>query len=223
MGTTHRLQLVCSARILALLVGSRAFSRLYRRCIARLKRSPRGGLELTAELGNEIELVHSLIVSRVPAVGKFQYDAGMLQVGEPMPDVTLEGETGPVRLRDRLGKTLVVYFYPKDETLGCTIEACSFRDQYEDFVAAGADVIGVSNDDAASHAGFKAHHKLPFTLLTDPGGKLAKAWGVSGRLLGGRVTFVFDKDGNCKHRFDSRLRFGKHVDQALDIVKRLAA
>ena len=214
---------MCSARILPFLVGSRTLARLDRRRITCLKRSPRGGLELAAELGDEIVLVHPLIVARVPAVGKFQYDAPMLQVGEPMPDVTLEGETGPVRLRDRLGKTLVVYFYPKDETLGCTIEACSFRDQYEDFVSAGADVIGVSNDDAASHAGFKSHHRLPFTLLTDPGGKLAKAWGVSGRLLGGRVTFVFDKDGICKHRFDSRLRFGKHVDQALDVVKRLAA
>ena len=141
-----------------------------------------------------------------------------------MPDVTLVGESGPVRLRDRLaGKALVVYFYPKDETLGCTREACSFRDAYEDFVAAGADVIGVSRDDAASHAGFKAHHRLPFTLLTDPGGQLAKAWGVKGALgMPGRVTFVFDKSGVCRLRFDSTIRFGKHVDDALAEVKRLA-
>ncbi len=141
-----------------------------------------------------------------------------------MPDVTLVGETGPIRLRDRIGKTLVVYFYPKDETFGCTAEACSFRDQYEDFVAAGADVIGISRDDAASHAGFKSHHRLPFTLLTDPGGQLAKAWGVKGALgLPGRVTFVFDKDGIVRHRFESMVRFGKHVDEALDVVKKLAA
>jgi peroxiredoxin Q/BCP len=145
-----------------------------------------------------------------------------MKVGDPMPDVTLEGETGPVKLRDRVGKTLVVYFYPKDETYGCTIEACSFRDQYEDFVGAGADVIGVSRDDAKSHAGFKSNHRLPFTLLSDPGGKLAKEWGVTGSLLGGRSTFVFDKSGVCKHRFDSRIRFGKHVDEALEVVKRLA-
>ncbi len=149
----------------------------------------------------------------------------MLEVGEPMPDVTLTGESGPVRLRDRLtGKALVVYFYPKDETLGCTVQACSFRDQYEDFVAAGAEVIGVSRDDSASHAGFKTHHRLPFILLTDPDGQLAKAWGVKGRLgLGGRVTFVFDKTGVCRHRFDSTLRVGKHVDDALKVVKQLAA
>jgi thioredoxin-dependent peroxiredoxin len=142
-----------------------------------------------------------------------------------MPDVVLVGESGPVRLRDKLaGKALVVYFYPKDETLGCTTQACSFRDQYEDFVAAGADVIGVSRDDAASHAGFKAHHRLPFTLLTDPGGQLAKAWDVKGLLgLGGRVTFVFDQDGICRHRFESMVRVGKHVDDALRVVKSLAA
>lgn len=142
-----------------------------------------------------------------------------------MPDVTLIGESGPLQLRDKLdGKALVVYFYPKDETFGCTIEACSFRDAYEDFVAAGADVIGVSRDDAASHASFKEHHRLPFTLLTDPGGKLGTSWGVTGNMIsGGRVTFVFDKGGILRHRFDSKIRFGKHVDEALDVVKRLAA
>lgn len=148
----------------------------------------------------------------------------MLNVGDPMPDVTLQGESGPVRLRDRLGKTLVVYFYPKDETYGCTKEACSFRDQYEDFIAAGAEVIGISRDDAASHASFKARHRLPFTLLSDPGGTVGYAWGVKGELgLPGRVTFVFDKQGICRHRFESLIRFGKHVDEALEVVKRLAA
>jgi len=102
----------------------------------------------------------------------------MLKVGEAMPETTLVGENGPVQLRERIGKALVVYFYPKDETYGCTKEACSFRDSYQDFVDAGADVIGVSRDDAASHAGFKEHHRLPFTLLTDPDGKVASAWGV---------------------------------------------
>lgn len=141
-----------------------------------------------------------------------------------MPDVSLVGDAGPLRLRDKLaGKALVVYFYPKDETFGCTLEACSFRDSYEDFVASGADVIGVSRDDAASHAGFKAHHRLPFTLLSDPGGTLARAWGVKGTIVtSGRVTFVFDKAGICRHRFDSQIRFGKHVDEALEVVKRLA-
>jgi peroxiredoxin Q/BCP len=146
-----------------------------------------------------------------------------LSAGDPMPDSTLVGPDGPTKLRDRIGKPIVVYFYPKDETYGCTKEACSFRDQYEDFVAAGAEVIGVSRDDAASHAKFREHHRLPFTLLSDPGGGVATSWGVRTvlGLIPGRVTFVFDKQGVVRHRFDSNLRFGKHVDEALEIVKTL--
>ena len=145
-----------------------------------------------------------------------------LNAGDPMPDSTLVGPDGPLRLRDRIGKPLVVYFYPKDETYGCTKEACSFRDQYEDFVSAGAEVIGISRDDAASHAKFRDHHRLPFTLLSDPGGSVASTWGVRSTLgIPGRVTFVFDQQGVVKHRFDSMLRFGRHVDEALEIVKTL--
>jgi peroxiredoxin Q/BCP len=147
----------------------------------------------------------------------------MLDVGQPMPETTLVGDSGPVKLRDRIGKALVVYFYPKDETYGCTKEACGFRDAYEDFVAAGAEVIGISRDDGKSHTVFKQHHRLPFTLLSDPGGSVGYQWGVKGNLgLPGRTTFVFDNQGVCRHRFDSLLRFGKHVAQALDVVKRLA-
>ena len=146
-----------------------------------------------------------------------------LKPGDPMPETTLVGPAGPLQLRDRVGKPLVVYFYPKDETYGCTLEACKFRDEYEDFVAAGAEVIGVSRDSAASHEQFKAHHRLPFTLLSDPDGKVAKAWGVRGMLgLPGRVTYVFDKAGVLRHKFDSMVRFGRHVDEALEVVKRLA-
>ncbi len=79
-----------------------------------------------------------------------------------------------------------------------------------------------TRDDAASHASFKQHHRLPFTLLSDPRGKVAEAWGVSGGLIPGRVTFVFDKTGVCRHRFSSAIRFGKHVDEALAVVKTLA-
>jgi peroxiredoxin Q/BCP len=151
-------------------------------------------------------------------------DMADLQPGSAMPETTLVGPDGPVQLRERLGKPLVVYFYPKDETYGCTVEACKFRDEYEDFVAAGADVIGVSRDSAESHAQFRAHHRLPFTLLSDPEGRAAAAWGVKSAFgLPGRVTFVFDAAGTLRHRFDSMIRFGKHVDEALDVVRRLAA
>ena len=145
-----------------------------------------------------------------------------LRAGDPLPDSTLIGPAGEVKIRDRIGKALVIYFYPQDETYGCTIEACGFRDQYQSFMDAGADVIGVSRDDASSHEKFKTNHRLPFTLLTDPAGKVADAWGVKPYLgLAGRVTFVFDKAGNLAHRFESRIRFGKHIDEALKVVKTL--
>jgi peroxiredoxin Q/BCP len=145
----------------------------------------------------------------------------------PAPAVSFLDETGAaVPLASLIGqKTLVLYFYPKDETPGCTVEACTFRDQYEDFVAAGAEVIGVSADDAASHEAFKAKHRLPFRLLTDPGGLAAKAFGVKKTLglLPGRVTFVIDRSGSIRHRFDSQLRVQKHVAEALSLVKSLEA
>ena len=146
-----------------------------------------------------------------------------LNPGDAMPETSLQGPEGPFELRNKIGKPLVVYFYPKDETYGCTKEACKFRDQYEDFVGAGAEVIGISRDDATSHSKFREHHHLPFTLLSDPGGKVASSWGVKNNLgfIPGRVTFVFDKGGVVRHRFESAVRFGKHVDEALAVIKSL--
>lgn len=129
-------------------------------------------------------------------------------------------------LQELLGqRTVVLFFYPKDDTAGCTAEACSFRDAYEDFKAAGAEVIGVSADDGASHEAFKAKHRLPFTLLTDPGGAAARAFGVKKTLglIAGRVTFVIDRQGVIRHRFDSLVRVTRHVEEALQIVKALEA
>ncbi len=147
------------------------------------------------------------------------------QPGDQVPDVTFTGPEGPVRLRDLFSaRTLVLYFYPKDETAGCTAEACSFRDQYEDFVGAGADVIGVSRDSAESHAKFKANHRLPFRLLTDPDGVAAKAFAVKKTfgLIQGRVTFVIDTTGKIRHRFDSQIQVHRHVKEALALVRSLA-
>jgi peroxiredoxin Q/BCP len=149
----------------------------------------------------------------------------MTTPGEAVPDATFQRDDGTtVRLLELVGaKTLVLYFYPKDETPGCTAEACSFRDSYQDFQAAGAEVIGVSSDDARSHQAFRSHHRLPFTLLSDPGGAAAKALGVKKTLgfLPGRVTFVIGRDGRIHHRFDSQLQVQKHVSEALALVKRL--
>ena len=151
-----------------------------------------------------------------------------LRTGEPMPDVPPHRRGRPSAIaRQARQDARRLLNGPKDETPGCTIEACAFRDAYEDFVAAGAEVIGISRDDADKHAGFKAHHRLPFTLLTDtPSGSAATAFGVKKSLLGllpGRVTFVIDKAGVVQHRFESQIRMGKHVDDALALVKRLAS
>ena len=142
-----------------------------------------------------------------------------------MPDVTLTGPNGPVKLRDHIGKPLVVYFYPADDTYGCTIEACSFRDSYEDFVKAGAEVIGVSGDSVAKHQAFAQHHRLPFTLLADDGNQLRKAYGVPSTLwiLPGRVTYVIDKGGVVRHVFDSQMQETKHISEALAVINSLAS
>jgi peroxiredoxin Q/BCP len=148
-----------------------------------------------------------------------------MKTGDRAPDfelLTNQGST--VRLADYRGKkAIVLYFYPKDETTGCTVEACSFRDEYEDFSAAGAEVIGVSDDSVDSHQKFAAHYRLPFVLASDPGGVLREKMGVTKTLglLPGRVTFVIDKAGVIRDRFSSLIRFKAHVHNALELVKRL--
>jgi peroxiredoxin Q/BCP len=142
-----------------------------------------------------------------------------VEVGQKAPDFELPDASGTrVRLSDFRGKKAVVlYFYPKDDTPGCTAEACSFRDSYEDFQEAGAEVIGVSSDSASSHEKFARRHKLPFTLLSDADGKVRKQYGVPATLglLPGRVTFVIDRDGAVRHVFNSQLQATRHVSEAL--------
>ena len=145
-------------------------------------------------------------------------------VGETAPDFELPGPDGPVKLSSYRGsKTVVLYFYPADNTVGCTVEACSFRDSYEDFKDAGAEVVGVSADSQASHKGFADKHRLPFLLLSDPGGEVHARYGVN-KLLGvlaDRVTLVIDRAGVVRYVFQSRLRFKAHVTSALEIVRSL--
>jgi peroxiredoxin Q/BCP len=148
-------------------------------------------------------------------------------VGDKAPDFTLPSQSGEqVRLQDRLGQGVVVlYFYPKDETSGCTREACAFRDSHEVFTDAGAEVIGVSSDSVDKHAAFATHHKLPFTLLSDKGGKVRKAYEVPSTLgfIPGRVTYVIDRDGTVRHVFNSMTNIDRHVKDALEVVRRLQA
>ena len=147
--------------------------------------------------------------------------------GSPAPDFELPDQHGkPFKLSELRGKTVVLYFYPKDFTAGCTAEACSFRDSYEAFTDAGAVVVGVSSDDADSHQGFARKHRLPFTLLTDRGDKVAKLYSVSrrfGGLVKGRVTFVIDREGVIRHHVDSMILVGDHVSESLRVVKQLVA
>lgn len=149
-----------------------------------------------------------------------------VNVGEKAPDFRLESQDGrQVSLADYRGKkTVVLYFYPKDETPGCTKEACGFRDAYEEFTGAGAEVLGVSGDSVAAHDGFAKHHRLPFTLLADRGNTVRRAYGVPATMwiLPGRVTYVIDKRGVVRHVFNSQLQAAKHVDEALQIVRKLA-
>jgi thioredoxin-dependent peroxiredoxin len=126
----------------------------------------------------------------------------MKPVPYPAPDFSLVDSTGKAhRLADYKGKWLVLYFYPKDETPGCTTEACSLRDARDDIAALGAEVIGISRDDASSHEKFKANHALNFTLLTDPDHKTMDAYGAWGKKMFGqegvlRKTFIIDPTGN---------------------------
>ena len=148
-----------------------------------------------------------------------------IQVGDKAPDFTLPNQSGEeVSLHDRLGSQVVVlYFYPKDNTSGCTAEACAFRDSYEVFTEAGAEVIGVSSDSVDKHAGFAGKHSLPFTLLSDRGGQVRKTYGVAPVLgmIPGRVTYVIDRDGVVQHVFSSMTNIGQHVSDALDTVRKL--
>ena len=130
-----------------------------------------------------------------------------------------------IKLQTYFGKyNLVIYFYLKDDTPGCTKEACSFRDFYEDFVEAGAKVIGISDDSPATHAGFAKKYSLPFTLLIDHGNKVRELLGVPKSLLGlipRRVTYVIDKKGIVRHVFISQINAEKHVHEAMEVLKQI--
>jgi thioredoxin-dependent peroxiredoxin len=150
-----------------------------------------------------------------------------ITVGQPAPDFTAPRTGGgEFRLSDLRGKSAVVlYFYPRDETPGCTAEACAFRDSYEIFVDAGAEVVGVSGDSVESHERFAEHHELPFVLISDRGGALRRLYGVKATLgiWPGRVTFVIDKDGIVRHVFSSQTDAVRHVEEALRTITSVAS
>jgi thioredoxin-dependent peroxiredoxin len=146
-----------------------------------------------------------------------------VRVGDQAPDFTLASTTGlPVSLGDFQGKSeVVLFFYPKDGSPACTAEACGFRDSYEAFVEAGAEVIGISTDSAGSHERFASRHRLPYRLLSDPAGSVHAVFGVPKTfgLLPGRVTYLIDRQGIVRHIFSSQFQPLKHVDEALRALK----
>lgn len=148
-----------------------------------------------------------------------------MKTGEKIPDFTLpDQDDRPVRSWDLLGQgPLILYFYPKDETPGCTAQACAFRDAIEEFKGLDARVVGISSDSPASHKKFAERHRLPFTLLSDQGGKVRKLFEVPKSFLGlapGRVTYIVDNDGIVRQTYDSAINMSGHVKAALQALQR---
>jgi peroxiredoxin Q/BCP len=148
---------------------------------------------------------------------------GKVEVGSVAPDFTLPSQSGGmISLEDFTGKRpVVLFFYPKDDTPGCTKQACAFRDDFEEFGKLDAEVIGISSDSVESHKSFAARYNLPFTLLSDEGGKVRKLYGVpnSFGLFPGRVTYVIDEEGVVRHIFSSQVEAARHVEEALEALK----
>lgn len=146
-----------------------------------------------------------------------------MQPGDSLPNMVLKNEREEdVQLRQLIGKPLVLYFYPKDDTPGCTKQACSFRDQFAVFQDLGAVVYGVSNDSPQSHRNFIKEHRLPFSLLCDKGNRLRKAFKVPSNLLGllpGRVTYIFDKSGKLVATFNSQRNPEQHITESIAVIK----
>ncbi|KAJ4708855.1 Peroxiredoxin Q, chloroplastic [Melia azedarach] len=143
--------------------------------------------------------------------------------GQVPPSFTLKDQDGRnVSLSKFKGKPVVVYFYPADETPGCTKQACAFRDSYEKFKKAGAEVVGISGDDPSSHKAFAKKYRLPFTLLSDEGNKVRKEWGVPSDLFGalpGRQTYVLDKNGVVQLIYNNQFQPEKHIDETLKLLQ----
>jgi thioredoxin-dependent peroxiredoxin len=150
----------------------------------------------------------------------------VVKVGDRAPDFTLISQFGDnVTLSEYLGKkSIVLYFYPKDESPGCTKEACSFRDSYQQLADLGAEVLGVSGQSMESHVAFATHYGLPFILLSDKDNKVRELYGVPATMgiIPGRVTYIIDKKGVVRHVFNSQTQAQRHVEEAKRTLEELA-
>lgn len=168
----------------------------------------------------------TLIVISFFLIGSKIYNSTMskIKVGDRVPSFSLKNQNGETILIDSsIGKTMVIYFYPKDDTPGCTKEACKFRDEYERFTDLGTMVIGISADSVESHKKFEEKYNLPFTLLADTENKVRNMFGVPKNLflIPGRVTYIIDTNGIVKYIFNSQLSAEKHIDNALEELNKL--
>jgi peroxiredoxin Q/BCP len=145
-----------------------------------------------------------------------------LAVGDMMPSFSLRDQDGNLfNSTEHIGKNiLVIYFYPKDESMVCTKEACSFRDDFDQVTKAGAKVIGINGGTVASHKAFEQHYKLPFILLSDPGDKVYNFFGVKNKLfMSGRETFIVDLKGKIVYKYEAMLEGKAHADNALQFIR----
>lgn len=147
-----------------------------------------------------------------------------IKIGSTIPDIVLRNQNGEIfdLNKKTAGKNVVLYFYPKDDTPGCTAQACSFRDQFEDFTDANAVVIGISGQSVESHKAFAEKHHLTFTLLSDEGNKVRNQFGVPTNFFGllpGRVTYVIDKTCRVVYIFNSQTNISGHIEHSLKILK----
>ncbi len=149
-----------------------------------------------------------------------------LQIGDSIPAIVLKDQNGEIfDLKAKTtGKNVVLFFYPKDDSRGCTAQACSFRDQFEDFADANSVVIGISGQSVESHKKFAEKHRLTYTLLADEGNKIRKQFGVPMNFFGilpGRVTYVIDKTGKVVYIFNSQTQVNQHIEKTLSILKQM--
>tara|TARA_Y100001968_G_C18903288_1_gene501770 strand:+ start:103 stop:561 length:459 start_codon:yes stop_codon:yes gene_type:complete len=147
-----------------------------------------------------------------------------IKTGDKLPSFSLLDQSGKCRTDQQIiGQPHVLFFYPKDDTPGCTIEACGFRDKYDLFKVLGAEVWGISNGSESSHLDFATKNKLPYPLLCDRNNELRKAFGVP-KFLGmveGRVTYIIDKKGIVCHIFEDLLNGPAHIKEAIKVLKRI--
>lgn len=147
-----------------------------------------------------------------------------LKIGDKAPSFSLHNQDSKIVTLEGLIESgvLVLYFYPKDDTPGCTAEACKFRDDYEIFKDNGAEVVGISSDSKESHLKFIKNYNLPFQLLSDENGKIRKKYSVPKTLglIPGRVTYIINSNAQIVHIFNSQFNPQKHIDEAISIIQK---